>query len=58
LLHAAFFRAAIINSHPIEDVKEALALIERHFKVGRATSTKIMRAPFNVKGAVRRGARD
>jgi hypothetical protein len=50
LLHAAFFRAAIVNSRPIEDVKEAaLALIEHHFKVGCAASAKISRAPFNVK---------
>src|SRR5437762_4130943 len=43
-LHAAVFRSTIVGSHPIEDVKEAaLALIEHHFKVGRATSAKISR---------------
>ncbi|PYI49431.1 MAG: hypothetical protein DMF11_01065 [Verrucomicrobia bacterium] len=58
-LHAAVFRATIVGSHPIEDVKEAaLALIEDHFKVGRATSVKISRAPFNVKLPVGRGAGD
>jgi hypothetical protein len=35
-----------------------LALIERHFKVSRAGSAKITRAPFNVKGPVGRCAGD
>jgi hypothetical protein len=54
LLDTAFFRAATVGSHRIEDVKEALGvLIEDHFKVGRAASAKITRTPFNVKLPVR-----
>jgi hypothetical protein len=59
LLHAAFFRAAIVIGRPIDDVKEGvLALVEHHFKVGRAASANISRAPFNVKLPVGRRARD
>jgi hypothetical protein len=35
-----------------------LALIEHHFKVGRATSASISRAPFNVKLPIGRSAGD
>ena len=35
-----------------------MTLIERHFKVSRAGSAKITRAPFNVKGPVGRCASD
>jgi len=59
LLHAAFFSAPVISSHPIDNVKEAaLALVEHHFKVGRTASVKISRAPFNIKLPVRRGTGD
>ena len=55
----ACFAAAIISSHPIEDVKEAAyALIEHHFKVGCAACARISCPPFNVKLPVGRRARD
>ncbi len=56
MLHAAFFGAAVVHCRPIEDVKEALALIESYLKVSCACPAEIMRAPFHVERPVRRGA--
>lgn len=59
-MHPACFVEAIVNSHPIEDVKEARGvLIEYDFKVSLVSGvTKVYRAPFNVELPVRRGARN
>ena len=58
-LHAPDFPAAVISVSPIEDVKETwCVLVEPHFKIRRATETKISCAPFNIEFPVRRSARD
>lgn len=52
-LNAAFFCGAIIGSHPINDIKEVLVLVEPHFEIGGAVPARISRTPFNVEHAVR-----
>jgi len=56
LLHATLLQAAIVHCHSIEDVKEALALIQGDLKIGCAAPAEIMRAPFNVERPVRCGS--